>query len=101
MINVIAALSVREGQTAAFESAVAKARPEMLADRGCLRYDLQRSSERESDYVLLEAYDSSEAIRRHRELRAYREFGEVVGSLLTAEPVIWVLEPVGDQCEPM
>ena len=100
MINVIASLSVHEGQTAAFESAIAEARPEMLADPGCLRYDLQRSTRGEPDYVLLEAYDSNEAIRRHRELPAYRDLGEAVGGLLVAEPVVWVLEPVGDQCEP-
>lgn len=100
MINVIASLAVREGQTAAFESAVAAARPGMLADPGCLRYDLQRATRGETDYVLLEAYDSGEAIRRHRELQAYRDLGEAVSGLLSAEPVVTVLEPVGDQCDP-
>lgn len=100
MINVIASLSVREGQTDAFERAVAEARPGMLADPGCLRYDLQRSTRVATDYVLLEAYDSDEAIRRHRELRAYRDLGEAVSDLLAAAPVVSALEPVGDQCDP-
>ncbi|RLV55356.1 antibiotic biosynthesis monooxygenase [Aeromicrobium phragmitis] len=97
MINVTATFSVREGQNEAFEQAVAAARPHMLADEGCLRYDLQRVGRSTSDYVLLETYDSAEAIRRHGELEAFAALNREVEDLLAAEPVITVLKPVGEQ----
>ena len=97
MINVIATFSVLEGKTDAFEAAVAEARPSMLEDPGCLRYDLQRVSRRETDYVLLETYESGEAIRRHGELAAFRDFGLATKDLLAAEPAVSILKPVGGQ----
>ena len=99
MINVTATFTVLEGRAAEFEAAVAAARPGMLADSGCLRYDLQRVSRSESSYVLLEAYDSSEAIRRHGELDAFRVFGAAIKDLLAEEPVVSILKPVGEQAE--
>jgi len=97
MINVTAAMTVREGCAQEFEQAIAEARPHMLADEGCLRYDLQRVNRSETDYVLLEAYDSGDAIRRHGELEAFKELGRRLEPLLAATPVITVLKPVGEQ----
>ncbi|WP_293785479.1 putative quinol monooxygenase [uncultured Aeromicrobium sp.] len=97
MINVTATFTVREGQNEAFELAIAAARPHMLADEGCLRYDLQRVHRSESDYVLLGSYDSGDAIRRHGELEAFAALNREVGGLLAAAPVITVLKPVGEQ----
>ena len=97
MINVTATFAVLEGKAAPFEAAIAAARPGMLADPGCLRYDLQRVSGSEIGYVLLEAYDSGEAIRRHGELEAFRALGAALKPLLAAEPIVAVLKPVGEQ----
>ena len=97
MINVTATFAVVEASGPDFESAVAKYRPAMLADKGCLRYDLQRVSRTESSYVLLETYDSGDALRRHSELGAFKEFGDVVKDLLEGPPVVVILKPVGDQ----
>lgn len=99
MINVMARFAVKEGREAQFEEAIAIARPQMMADSGCLRYDLQKSRRSSTDYVLLESYDSKEAIQRHGELEAFRAFGEAVKDLLEGEPEVVFLAPVGDQVD--
>lgn len=97
MINVTAAVSVREDRTADFEQAVADARPGMLADEGCLRWDLQRVSGSQTDYVLLEAYADGDALRRHGSSAEFAAFGEVLKDLVAGAPAISVLKPVGEQ----
>lgn len=97
MINVTAAVSVREDKTTEFEAAVAEARPGMLADPGCLRWDLQRVSRSTTDYVLLEAYADGDALKRHGAAPEFAAFGEVLKDLVSAPPTITVLKPVGAQ----
>lgn len=97
MINVTAAVSVREDKTTEFEAAVAEARPGMLADPGCLRWDLQRVSRSTTDYVLLEAYADGDALKRHGAAPEFAAFGEVLKDLISAPPTITVLKPVGTQ----
>jgi len=97
MINVTAAVSVREDRTEQFEQAVAAARPGMLADEGCLRWDLQRVSGSQTDYVLLEAYADGDALRRHGSSAEFAAFGETLKGLVTGAPTIVVLKPVGEQ----
>lgn len=99
MINVTAQFTVREDKIAEFELAIAEARPHMLADEGCLRYDLQRVNKSENEYVLLEAYDSGDAIRRHGELDAFKDMGRALADLVAAEPVVTVMKPVGEQVQ--
>ncbi|MBA4608024.1 antibiotic biosynthesis monooxygenase [Aeromicrobium sp. Marseille-Q0843] len=97
MINVTAAVTVREDRTAEFEQAVAAARPGMLVDEGCTRWDLQRVSGSEVDYVLIEEYADGDALRRHGSSAEFATFGEVLKDLVAGPPVISVLRPVGEQ----
>lgn len=97
MINVTAAVSVREDRTTEFEEAIAAARPGMLADEGCLRWDLQRTSGSQTDYVLLEEYADGDSLRRHGQSAEFAAFGEVLKDLVSGPPTISVLRPVGDQ----
>ncbi|MCD9153901.1 putative quinol monooxygenase [Aeromicrobium duanguangcaii] len=97
MINVTAAVTVREGRAADFEAAVADARPGMLADPGCTRWDLQRVSRSEVDYVLLEEYVDGDALRRHGQSAEFVAFGEVLKDMIAGPPVLSVLKPVGEQ----
>jgi len=99
MINVTAAVTVREDRTEEFEKAVAAARPGMLADEGCTRWDLQRVSGSQVDYVLLETYADGDALRRHGQSPEFAAFGEVLKDLVAGAPVISVLRPVGDQAQ--
>ncbi len=99
MINVTAAVTVREGAAEEFEKAVAAARPGMLADEGCTRWDLQRVSGSQVDYVLLEEYADGEALKRHAAAPEFEAFGAVLKDLVAGAPVISVLRPVGEQAQ--
>ncbi|MGH1565432.1 putative quinol monooxygenase [Mumia sp. DW29H23] len=96
-INVVATFTVKEGSGEAFEAAVAAARPAMLAQDGCERYDLQRRRKSETEYVLLEEYASGDALREHGASDAFTEFGAAVADLVAGPPEIIFLEPVGEQ----
>lgn len=97
MINVTAAVTVREDRTTEFEAAVAEARPGMLADAGCLRWDLQRVSRSTTDYVLLEVYADGDALNRHAAAPEFAAFSDRLKDLVTGPPTITVLKPVGSQ----
>lgn len=97
MINVTARFAVKEGRAEDFEALVASVRDAFLADDGCLRYDLQRDRKNELGYVLLETYDSSDALRRHGAMQEFADFGGAVATMLTGEPEIHLLVPVGKQ----
>ena len=99
MINVVARISAKPESTDAIEAAVAAARGTFLADEGCLRYDLQRVAKSEGEYILLEAYDSTEALKRHGEMDAFADFSQAVAPHLLAQPEVIVLSPVGDQVD--
>ncbi len=99
MINVIARISVKPDSTQEFEAAVAAARGAFLSDVGCLRYDLQRVARSEGDYVLLEAYDSKDSLRRHGSMDEFAAFGAAIESLVQGPPEVIVLSPVGDQVD--
>ena len=99
MINVTAAFTVKEGRSEEFEALVASVRGTYLADEGCLRFDLQRDRKVETEYVLLEAYDSIDALRRHGAMPRFAEFGAAAADLLVGEPRVSLLVPVGDQVD--
>ena len=93
-INVVATVRVRPEAIEEFEAVVARTRPLMLADPGCLRYDLQQRRGEAGTYVLLECYDSGEALQRHGSSAEFAEFGRAIGSLVTGAPEIVLLVPV-------
>lgn len=97
MINVVATVKIREDAADRFEQIVAEFRPRMLADSGCLRYDLQRVQNAPGTYALLETYDGSEALQRHGTSPEFVEFGKAIGEFLLGKPELTFLEPIGEQ----
>jgi heme-degrading monooxygenase HmoA/GNAT superfamily N-acetyltransferase len=57
VILEVATLNVRQGQSAQFEAAFARARPLIAAAPGCLSVELQRCLEVEGQYLLLVGWD--------------------------------------------
>lgn len=97
MINVTARFAIKPDHNAQFESAVAAAREVFLADPGCLRFDLQRVAKEDGSYVLLEAYDSKDALGRHGKMPEFAAFSTQIAELAVTQPEITVLLPVGEQ----
>ncbi|WP_370615679.1 putative quinol monooxygenase [Mumia sp. Pv 4-285] len=96
-INVVALFTVKAGEGPAFESAIAAARPAMLDQEGCERYDLQRRVDDENAYVLLEEYASGEALREHGSSPEFTALVTAVTDLLAEPMEVLLLRPVGDQ----
>lgn len=97
MINVTAAITVKAGHGPAFEQAVAEARPRVLANPACLRYDLQRVRRSEGNYLMLETWESPAALKEHGASDAFAALGKTLAELLSSSPQVSVYEPVGDQ----
>ena len=96
-INVVATLTVTPGSGPAFEEAVAAARAEILANPACLRYDLQRQRRSETDYIMLESWESTDALKAHGQSEAFGRLGAQLAQLVAASPVVSVYDPIGEQ----
>jgi quinol monooxygenase YgiN len=96
-INACVSFTINEGTNEQFEAAFADTRAAFLADDGCLRYDLQKVCGSSVDYVLLEAYDSQEAIERHNANPNIRSLGRALKGSLLSGPHVVIMEPAGDQ----
>lgn len=96
-INASVSFTINEGTNEQFEKAFADTRAAFLADEGCLRYDLQKVRGSEVEYVLLETYESDEAIERHNANPELRTLGRGLKGSLKSGPHILILEAAGDQ----
>lgn len=96
-INVVASLTIKPGSQAEFEAAVAAARTQVIQNPACDRYDLQRVRRSEVDYVMLEAWESTAALKEHGSSEAFKNFGAAVAGIVAGPPSVVVHEPVGDQ----
>jgi quinol monooxygenase YgiN len=96
-ISVVVTFQVDPRSHDAFEALVARVRPVMMGDPGCLRYDLQRAGKDSSSYVLLETYRDRESLKRHSESEAFRALEGELKGLLTAAAEMKVLRGVGEQ----
>lgn len=97
MINVIATLRVRDGQGERLEQAMSAVRAQTLQEPGRLRYDLQRQRRSTIDYVMLEAWESTAALREHGESEAFARLGAELAEIMADAPTVTVLEPLGEQ----
>ncbi len=97
VLHAAVGFTIHEGTNEQFESAFAQARTEFLKDEGCLRYDLQKVRGSDVEYVLLETYESDEAVERHNANPALRTLGRALKGSLKSGPDIRILEPAGEQ----
>lgn len=97
MINVIATLTVRPGHGERLEQVMSAARAQTLPKPGCLRYDLQRQRRSETGYVMLEAWESTAALREHGASESFARLGAELAEIVEGAPTVTVLEPLGEQ----
>lgn len=96
-INVVATLTVKPGRGPELEAAVASARGQVILNPACHRYDLQRVRLSEQDYIMLETWESTAALKEHGASEVFRSFGGQIADLLAGAPTVTVHEPVGEQ----
>lgn len=75
MILIFIRVDVVDGKEADFEKLVASVSEQSLANEpGCLQYNLCKTTEHEN-YVIIEKYESEEALEAHREAEYFKAAG--------------------------
>lgn len=93
-VKVIAFVTVREGQEAAFEAAAATCVAASRAESGVLHYDLWREAEGERRYVFNELYVDQAAVQAHMASDHFKAFGMAARDLAAGRPTIVATTPV-------
>lgn len=94
MIGVVATITVKDGQGAAFEAA---AKPLIAAVRanepGCKLYALHKG-EQPNTYVFLERYEDEAALAAHRATTHFKELGAKMGPHMAGRPVVQRMQEI-------
>lgn len=93
-VKVIAFVSVKEGQEAAFEEAARRCVAASRAEPGVQHYDLWREAEGERRYVFNELYADQAAVAAHMASDHFKAFGLAARDLASGRPVIVATTPV-------
>lgn len=93
-VKVVAFVSVKPGEEAAFEAAAHTCTAASRAEAGVLHYDLWREAEGERRYVFNELYRDQAAVQAHMGSDHFKAFGLAARDLAAGRPMIVVTNPV-------
>ena len=94
-LGVLATISVQEGKNEEFETLFKGLAEKVLAnEEGTLLYALHRSKSNPQEYVVMEQYRSAADIDAHGKTHYFIAAQQAMGALVTAAPVIQVLDVV-------
>lgn len=94
-IGLLATIIVLEGKNAEFEQAFLNLADAVRANEpGNVFYALHKSASDPQVYVVMEQYDSPEALELHRKSDHFREANQQLGGLVAAAPEVEILETV-------
>jgi len=94
-IGLLATITVLDGKNAAFEQAFLNLAAAVRANEpGNAFYALHKSASDPQVYVVMEQYDSPEALELHRKSDHFREANQQLGALVAAAPTVEILEAV-------
>jgi quinol monooxygenase YgiN len=89
MIGVVARLKIREGQEQAFEEAAKDLMAKVKANEpGCLTYQLYKAKGSGNEYIFMEQYASSDALKAHGQTDYFKAAGPKLGATLAGAPQI-------------
>jgi quinol monooxygenase YgiN len=92
MVKLIARLRTQPGQGAAVASALLALAGPSRAEAGCMLYDVCRSQASPDELLVLEEWQSQEALDAHMATPHFQAFIASVGSALAGEPELTLLE---------
>ena len=102
MIHVLAIITAKAGQRSAVLEAFAANRPKVLAEDGCIEYgaavdveSMGTAAYGPDTFVVIEKWESMEALAAHAEAPHMRAYGAKVKDLV-ATRAVYVLSAVGD-----
>ena len=88
-IRLTVQLPIKEGEGEAFEAAAGPALAQVKAeDKGCEMYDLFRSVDDPTRYVMVESWASEEDLEAHKTSAAMGEVGKSIGGFIGGAPVM-------------
>jgi quinol monooxygenase YgiN len=88
-IRLTVQLPVKEGQAAEFEKAAGPALARVKAeDAGCEMYDLFKSVDDDTRYVMVESWASQGELDAHMKSPAMGEMGKAIGGFIAGAPVM-------------
>ena len=85
-IGVVAKLTIQAGKNAEFETAFLNMRTAVLEEPGCNFYELHKSRDSETTYVVLEQYKDADALAAHGE--HLKEIGGALGGMMGGAPEV-------------
>jgi quinol monooxygenase YgiN len=91
-ITVIARFAPKEGMDSEVEGILKGMVPPTRREAGCLHYDLYRTTETPSAFLLFERYRDSEALDEHRKTEHYKNYRAVIANLLKDPIQVSVLQ---------
>lgn len=93
-VKVVAFVSVKLGEEAAFEAAARTCTAASRDEAGVLHYDLWREAEGERRYVFNELYTDQAAVQAHMGSDHFKAFGLAARDLAAGRPMIVVTNPI-------
>ena len=88
-IRLTVQLPIKEGEAEAFEAAAGPALAQVKAeDKGCEMYDLFRSVDDLTRYVMVESWANEEDLEAHKTSAAMGEVGKAIGGFIAGAPVM-------------
>lgn len=88
-IRLTVQLPIKAGEAAAFEAAAAPALAQVRAeDKGCEMYDLFKSVDDDTRYVMVESWATAEDLEAHKTTPAMGAVGKAIGGFIGGAPVM-------------
>ncbi|MBW2427040.1 MAG: antibiotic biosynthesis monooxygenase [Deltaproteobacteria bacterium] len=88
-IRLTVQLTVQEGKSAEFEAAAGPALARVRAeDKGCEMYDLFKSVDDDSRFVVVESWASQEDLDAHMKSPAMGDVGKALGAFMGGAPTM-------------
>jgi quinol monooxygenase YgiN len=88
-IGVVATLKIQPGKESEFEAVFGALQEQVRANEpGCLMYDLFKSKAEEATYVVMEKYESEDALKAHGKTEYFRAAGPKLGGVLGGAPKV-------------
>ncbi|MCP4905863.1 MAG: antibiotic biosynthesis monooxygenase [bacterium] len=88
-IRLTVQLPIKEGEAEAFETSAAPALQRVRAeDSGCEMYDLFKSCDDDTRYVMIESWTSEADLEAHMTSPAMADVGKALGSFMAGAPVM-------------
>jgi quinol monooxygenase YgiN len=94
--TLLVTVKVKEGMGAKFEEAFAKAIQGTRKEKGCIRYDLNRSLEDATKYQVYERWKTVADLEAHLKTEHIKALREVLPDVLTGAPELGVMLPASE-----